>query len=175
MFKRILVATDGSDLSGKAVKLAAELAANNDASLDVIHVQTDDPIPESLQHMVEVEHLAELGSDQQPRAIDMPGSANVALAQATAGSPAAWKIANAIGQEILKRAEKDVRALGAKNVRAHLEEGDPAKSILETAAKADADLIVQGSRGLGRLKRLVLGSVSQEVVQKSACTCMTVK
>lgn len=175
MFKRILVATDGSDLGGKAVTLAAEMAATNDASLDVVHVQTDDPIAESLMHMVEIEHLAELSGDQQSRAIDMPGPPNVAMVQAPTGSAAAWKVANAIGKEILKRAEKDVRALGVKNVRAHLEQGDPAKSILDTAAKVEADLIVQGSRGLGQIKRLVLGSVSQEVTQKSACTCMTVK
>ena len=46
-------------------------------------------------------------------------------------------------------------------------EGDPATSVLEFAEARDADLIVVGSRGLGRVKRTVLGSVSREIVQRA--------
>ncbi len=43
-------------------------------------------------------------------------------------------------------------------------EGDPAERILETARLRDVDLIVIGSRGLGAMAGLLLGSVSREVV-----------
>ena len=54
-------------------------------------------------------------------------------------------------------------------------DGDPAKNILETAQDKEADLIVIGTRGLGTLKGLLMGSVSQKVAQLSKCPCITVK
>lgn len=175
MFKRILVATDGSDLGERAVRIAGEMAANSGASLDLLHVQTTGPIPESLKHLAEVEHLADTGGGARPGVVGMSGAANIAMTEAEAGSPAAWKIANAIGREILKRAEREARAKGVQQTASHLEEGDPAAEILKGAVKRQADLIVLGNRGLGQLERIILGSVSREVAQKAACTCMIVK
>ena len=43
-------------------------------------------------------------------------------------------------------------------------EGDPAEQILELARLRDVDLIVVGSRGLGTMAGLLLGSVSRAVV-----------
>lgn len=43
--------------------------------------------------------------------------------------------------------------------------GDPATSIVEFARARDADLIVIGSRGLGRVTGAILGSVSRAVAQ----------
>jgi len=53
--------------------------------------------------------------------------------------------------------------------------GDPASEILSTAEDIGADLIVIGSRGLGVLKGVVLGSVSQKTAQLAACPVMIVK
>ena len=47
---------------------------------------------------------------------------------------------------------------------AHLVEGSPADAILDLAERVGADLIVVGSRGLGTVKRLLVGSVSLGVV-----------
>ncbi len=49
----------------------------------------------------------------------------------------------------------------------HLLEGHPAAEILRLADEVNAGLIVVGSRGLGGVRRLVLGSVSEEVVHHS--------
>ena len=38
-----------------------------------------------------------------------------------------------------------------------------------------ADLIICGSRGFGRLKSVLLGSVSQKITQLAECSCLTVK
>lgn len=47
--------------------------------------------------------------------------------------------------------------------------GSPAVVILDFAETNDIDLIVMGSRGLGVVKGVLLGSVSQYVVEQSKC------
>ncbi len=53
--------------------------------------------------------------------------------------------------------------------------GHPATVILEEAEKGNIDLIVLGSRGLGAVKGLLLGSVSAAVIQKAPCPVLTTK
>ncbi len=53
--------------------------------------------------------------------------------------------------------------------------GHPAAVILEEAEKRNIDLIVLGSRGLGAVKGLLLGSVSAAVIQKAPCPVLTTK
>ncbi|MBO8170583.1 MAG: universal stress protein [Bacillaceae bacterium] len=53
--------------------------------------------------------------------------------------------------------------------------GYPAREIIEYAEKNDIDLIVMGSRGLGNIKELFLGSVSHNVVQHSPKPVLIVK
>jgi nucleotide-binding universal stress UspA family protein len=54
-------------------------------------------------------------------------------------------------------------------------EGDPASAILNAARESRSDLIVMGTHGRGWVGRLLMGSVAQEVVRKSACPVLTVK
>ncbi|HVB85498.1 MAG TPA: universal stress protein [Candidatus Dormibacteraeota bacterium] len=54
-------------------------------------------------------------------------------------------------------------------VREFLESGSPAESIVRVAKKWGADLIVMGSRGRGKVKGILLGSVSQDVLSNSPC------
>jgi nucleotide-binding universal stress UspA family protein len=64
--------------------------------------------------------------------------------------------------DALERAqERDIPA------QAELLIGHAAKQILRLARDIDADLIVVGSRGLGRVKSAVLGSTSREVLTKA--------
>ena len=53
--------------------------------------------------------------------------------------------------------------------------GSPAVTILEFEKQMKPDLIVMGSRGLGLVKGVLLGSVSQYIVEQSACPVMVVK
>ena len=53
--------------------------------------------------------------------------------------------------------------------------GNPATVILEEAEKTKSDLIILGSRGLGAVKGLLLGSVSAAVIQKAPCPVLTTK
>ena len=54
-------------------------------------------------------------------------------------------------------------------------DGDPADVIVNHAKCHDPNQIVIGSKGWGKIKRLLLGSISQKVVQDSPCTVTVVK
>jgi nucleotide-binding universal stress UspA family protein len=53
--------------------------------------------------------------------------------------------------------------------------GEPAEVICQRARELEADLIVVGSRGLGRLDRLLTGSVSAAVVQQAPCPVLVAR
>lgn len=54
-------------------------------------------------------------------------------------------------------------------------EGPAADAILRVAETRGCDLIVMGSRGRGRLESMLLGSVSQRVVQEAPCPVLIVR
>lgn len=54
-------------------------------------------------------------------------------------------------------------------------QGAPGKAITEYAEEKKADLIMIGSRGLNPIEKLVIGSVSQKVVNHSPCAVLVVK
>lgn len=54
-------------------------------------------------------------------------------------------------------------------VQEFLESGTPAETIVRVAKKWGADLIVMGSRGRGKVKGILLGSVSQDVLSNAPC------
>jgi nucleotide-binding universal stress UspA family protein len=60
-------------------------------------------------------------------------------------------------------------------VTTHHEEGDPAKALIAIAEKIDADLVVVGNRGMKGLKRLVLGSVPNDVAHGAPCAVLILK
>nr|WP_228048657.1 universal stress protein [Nodularia sp. LEGE 04288] len=53
--------------------------------------------------------------------------------------------------------------------------GDPAVEIIRLANIYKADLIIIGSRGLIGMNRIVLGSVSTQVVEEANCSVLVVK
>jgi nucleotide-binding universal stress UspA family protein len=56
-----------------------------------------------------------------------------------------------------------------------LAEGEPHDKILEAAAQNNCSLIVMGTHGRTGLRRMVLGSVAEQVVRHAACPVITVK
>jgi nucleotide-binding universal stress UspA family protein len=77
------------------------------------------------------------------------------------------------GQSILDAA---LQILGESpfEIRAELGEGPEAESILNFAKNSQADIIVMGTRGMGALKGLLLGSVSRKVIHYATCPVMVV-
>jgi nucleotide-binding universal stress UspA family protein len=78
------------------------------------------------------------------------------------------------GQAILDEAKEQLGDVGF-DVKEELLEGPEAEAILEVAEKHKADLIVMGTRGLGSVKGLLLGSVSHKVMHYAACPVMVVR
>ena len=60
-------------------------------------------------------------------------------------------------------------------VEHRLEYGDPPAVILKAAQEIGADLIVMGTHGRTSLRRLLMGSVAEQVVHKAPCPVLTVR
>jgi nucleotide-binding universal stress UspA family protein len=84
-------------------------------------------------------------------------------------------IRQAGANELLHAAETQARKHGATKIEQVIEAGDPTRRILACAKARGADLIVMGSRGLGDLQGLLLGSVSHKIAHLAKCTCITVR
>jgi nucleotide-binding universal stress UspA family protein len=77
-------------------------------------------------------------------------------------------------QEILQKAEEAVGKIPAE-IHTELIEGSPAEAIIEVAKTRNCDVIVMGSRGMGTLTGLVLGSTSQKVVSHAPCPVLIIR
>jgi nucleotide-binding universal stress UspA family protein len=78
------------------------------------------------------------------------------------------------GQRVLDEQVGRIREMGGEVADARLCVGSPADQILCRAEASEADLIVVGRRGLGGVKRLLMGSVSEGVVQHARCPVLVV-
>ena len=68
-----------------------------------------------------------------------------------------------------------MRETGAQDIQAHLKFGMPDTTIVDLAEELGAGLIVMGSRGLGGVRRALLGSVSDSVVRHAHCPVLVVR
>ncbi len=149
--KRILVAVDGSVHSGRAVDMALDLARKYDAMLYIIHVAAGYAAYERFGEAYE-------------------GRVNPQILTKTA-----LNSIRSQGEAYLSDVETKARAEGLTKVERVYSAGDPADEILNFAEQNNVDLIVMGSRGLGRFSRVFLGSVSSKVAHHAHCTVIIVK
>ena len=150
MFQTILVATDGSEYAKKAVVIAADLAQRYDANLIILNVMREigrGGVPEELRGYAKIEHIQVNEREALKSTAD----------------------------HITESAKRLALEHNAPHVETQTEVGDPAPTILNAAKNQNAALIVMGSRGLGDLQGLLMGSVSHKVAHLSECTCITVK
>jgi nucleotide-binding universal stress UspA family protein len=77
-------------------------------------------------------------------------------------------------EDIMARV-RDVLGSIPGQVHEEVLEGSPAEAILAVAATRHSDIIVMGSRGLGRLEGALLGSNSQKVVSHAPCPVLVVR
>jgi len=78
-------------------------------------------------------------------------------------------------EEVLEQQVKRIEESGGAVNERHLREGRAEEEIVELAEEIDAGLIVMGSRGHGRLRRALLGSVSDAVVRHAHCPVTIVR
>lgn len=174
MPKHILVATDGSEHANRAIELAGELAGKLGAKLTILHVLLHGQSADRMGRMVDSEHLARKSA--QAVGDDMPPLAGqLSKVFQTFMTPERGEgFVSEIGQLVLGRAARRARDAGAADVETRAEDGERAETILRVARDIGADTIVVGKRGLGPLKRLAQGSVSQKVGAEADCTVVTV-
>ena len=70
---------------------------------------------------------------------------------------------------------KRLEDAGSASIQAHLGEGVPAAEIVALGEDIDAGLIVVGSRGLGGVRRALMGSVSEAVTRHAHCAVLVVR
>ena len=78
------------------------------------------------------------------------------------------------GRSLLANCETEAKTRGVpcETVLSH---GDPSDQILVIASKKKCDCIIMGKRGLGRLQRMLLGSVSEQTARLSNIPVIIVK
>ena len=142
---KVLVAVDGSEHSKKAIELGVDLASKWNAEIYFIHVMQETDVPESFREYAKAEDM-DFGS-----------------------------YFKAFNEQFLVPAEDRAKAAGIKKVELIATSGDPADEILKAAETYQADLMILGSRGLGRFSRAFMGSVTTKVLNHAKCTCIAVK
>ncbi len=79
------------------------------------------------------------------------------------------------GHQLLDEQAEQIGEAGGRIAGAHLRTGSPVDEILSVAEEIGAGLIVVGSRGLGGVKRLLMGSVSEGVVHHAPCPVLVLR
>jgi nucleotide-binding universal stress UspA family protein len=143
--KQILVATDGSEGSNRAVDFAAQLAKIYDARLFIINV---------------------VGG------YGLPGG----LLRQFSNADGAWleEMLTSISAEILSSARDRAHKIGAPTIVLESRRGNIAKAIIDFAREKDADAIVVGRQGSGRVAEFLLGGVPQKLLSLATCVVMVV-
>ena len=79
------------------------------------------------------------------------------------------------GRETLRKLTWRVKVAGGTVAETHLRMGPVAKEIVSLADELEVGLVVVGSRGLGRIRRTLAGSVSESVFRHAHCPVMVVR
>ena len=80
-----------------------------------------------------------------------------------------------VSRELLRKQSWRVKAAGGTVAGTHLRMGQVDLEIVALAEELGADLIVMGSRGLGGVRRALMGSVSDSVVRHAHCPVLVVR
>jgi nucleotide-binding universal stress UspA family protein len=151
---RILLATDGSREAELAATTAAALAEKTGSELHLVHVfgiAPWYPIYPEVTDLDGIEREEPMLEEDLERTSEQRA------------------------REILDTEVERTRSAGGTVAQAHLREGGVAPQIVALAEDIRAGLIVLGSRGLGPLKRALMGSVSDSVVRHAHCPVMVVR
>ncbi len=148
MSKTILVPIDGSETAFKALEIAAEYFYRRGDKFLLLHVFQFRRIPNELKRYLEVEHI--------------PG-------------PPETQYKELIASGILEDGKERASKMGVKKIEMISARGDSAKTIVKQSKKLNADMIVIGNRGIGKVTGMAFGSVSQKVTHYAKCAVITVK
>jgi len=143
-YRTILVGTDGSKSSFRAVEQAAKLAADAGATLVIVSA------------------YQEMSDRDRQRAAEQLGDD----AYKVVGSHPA--------EDILVEARGIAKSAGAKDVKTLAKAGDPVDVLTREVGENKADMCVVGNRGLNSLAGRLLGSVPANISHRAACDVLIV-
>ena len=143
-YQTVLVGTDGSDSSYRAVDRAAEIARDTMARLVIVCAY----------------------EPATPREVAAAGDA--------LGDEAFSVVGSAPAEETLRTAAERAAARGAGKIDRVALVGEPVKSLVSALEEHQADLLVVGNRGLNTLAGRLLGSVPAAVSRRSPCDVLIV-
>ena len=146
---RILLATDGSKDADLALSTAVDVAGSTNSELHVVTAAPGRPDPVYASH--------EMGFRWE-------------------SYEEALEAVRKDAQDILDEQVRKVEEAGGTVAGAHLRAGERRdQAIVHLADELGAGLIVMGSRGLGGIRRALMGSVSDSVVRHAHCPVMVVR
>ena len=145
---RLLLATDGSGESNRAAQMACELSGNLRSELHLVYAW---PAPDA----------------------DSPAPRWATLALEF--EQGAYELAEKEAKTRLAEQVRSIEESGGSVAENHLRPGSADAEIASLAEELSAGLIVVGSRGLGAMKRALMGSVSTSVVRHAHCSVLVVK
>ena len=143
-YTKVLVGTDGSDSSFRAVDRAAAVARDADATLLLMTAYRP----------------------MSPREVQDAKDALGDESYKVSGSTPA--------EDVLRDAADRARGLGATKVETLAVEGDPVDALVHGVDEHGVDLLVVGNRGLNSLAGRLLGSVPANITHKAACDVLIV-
>src|SRR5215204_7092884 len=143
---KVLLATDGSEEATLAAQSAADLAARTGSELHVVHV----------------------GETLGPGYSGYAGYEEGVL-------PSAQEDLERQAQEALEAQVGRIAVAEGPRAQSHLRMGRPDEEIVALGEEIGAELIVIGSRGLGGVRRALMGSVSDSVVRHAHCPVLVVR
>jgi nucleotide-binding universal stress UspA family protein len=142
---KMLLATDGSEGAELATQAVVELAEDTGSEVHVVYVE---PLPGFMKK-----------SDAGTPGYDLE----------------LYEKIEEEARETLRKLVWRVKVAGGTVVEAHLRMGTVAEEIVAVADELEVDLIIVGSRGLGRIRRTIAGSVSESVFRNARCPVMVVR
>jgi nucleotide-binding universal stress UspA family protein len=79
------------------------------------------------------------------------------------------------GQEILDEQVRKIEEAGGTVTRAHLREGRTSDEVIKLSEELAVGLLVVGSRGMGTVRRILMGSHSEEIVHRARVPVLVVR
>ena len=147
MFQKVIVAIDGSTPGEKALAVALENVPLWNAELHAVHV---------------VHHGFYSTSVVDP---------NLGIADPT--NEYVFEMIKKEGEAIMEKVKEKAAEQGVSLIP-HIRIGDARDEILSLAEEINADLIIMGSTGKGKAKRLLLGSVSSAIIANSTTATLVI-
>jgi len=141
MYKKVLVALDGSRHGLRAAEAAIEVAGKFDSEVHFLTVTRPYKVSPELLRYLEAENLV--------------------------GEPK--YVMDEMTEAIVDEAKHLASEAGLTKIKTVVREGKPARTMVAYAKNNHIDMIFVGSRGIGELEATLLGSVSGKVAMLAPC------